>query len=92
MGQWDVVRLIPGHGGQGDASTIRGQRAYLAAMINGVRDGKGSSADDLVKQIDLLLAQSVGPGPGAKCHVDSGDLRRTESTLSGVTCSSILPP
>jgi glyoxylase-like metal-dependent hydrolase (beta-lactamase superfamily II) len=62
MGPWDIVRLIPGHGAQGDASTIRGQRAYLAAMINGVRDGlaKGSSADDLVKQINLTAHNPWG--------------------------------
>lgn len=53
--QKDVVKLIPGHGGQGSTETLRGQRAYLADMINGVRDGigKGTTADQLAKQLDL---------------------------------------
>jgi len=51
----DVGRVVPGHGGLGDVSTLRGQRAYLADMIQGVRAGlaKGASADELMKQVDL---------------------------------------
>jgi len=53
--QKDVAVLIPGHGGRGSTDTLRGQRAYLADMINGVRDGiaKGESAEQLGKQLDL---------------------------------------
>ena len=53
--QKDVGILIPGHGGKGTTETLRGQRAYLADMINGVRDGiqKGATADQLAKQLDL---------------------------------------
>lgn len=53
--QKDVGVLIPGHGGQGTTETLRGQRAYLADMINGVRAGiqKGATADQLAKQLDL---------------------------------------
>jgi glyoxylase-like metal-dependent hydrolase (beta-lactamase superfamily II) len=55
LAQKDVMKLIPGHGTPGDVSTIRGQRAYIAAIINGVRDAKakGTSADDLLKSLDL---------------------------------------
>jgi cyclase len=53
--QKDVVILIPGHGGKGATDTLRGQRAYLADMINGVRAGieKGATAEQLAKQLDL---------------------------------------
>ena len=55
LAQKDVGILIPGHGGKGTTETLRGQRAYLADMINGVRDGiqKGATADQLAKQLDL---------------------------------------
>jgi cyclase len=51
----DVGILIPGHGAQGSSDTIRGQRAYMADIINGVRTGiqKGATAEQLEKQIDL---------------------------------------
>jgi cyclase len=53
--QKDVTVLIPGHGGKGTTDTLRGQRAYLADMINGVRDGmaKGLTGEQLAKQLDL---------------------------------------
>ena len=52
---WDVATLIPGHGEPGTTATIRGQRAYIAAIINGVRDaaGNGVSEPDLEKKLDL---------------------------------------
>lgn len=55
MSQWPVIRLVPGHGDPGDSTTIRGQRAYLAAMIDSVRAGvaRGASADDIVASTDL---------------------------------------
>jgi hypothetical protein len=47
--------LIPGHGGKGTTETLRGQRAYLADMIDGVRAGiaKGATADQLAQELDL---------------------------------------
>jgi len=53
--QKDVTTLIPGHGGKGTTDTLRGQRAYLADMINGVRDGigKGLTGEQLAGQLDL---------------------------------------
>ncbi len=55
MALMDVGRLVPGHGALGGGDTIRGQRAYLADLINGVREAirKGASADDVSKTIDL---------------------------------------
>lgn len=55
LAQKDVTVLIPGHGGKGTTDTLRGQRAYLADIINGVRDGiaKGVGGDQLAKQLDL---------------------------------------
>jgi len=53
--QYGVARVVPGHGGEGDARTLDGQRAYLADMIQGIRDGtaQGKSADDLARGLDL---------------------------------------
>ena len=47
--------LIPGHGGKGTTETLRGQRAYLADMIDQVRDGieKGATAEQLAQGMDL---------------------------------------
>jgi glyoxylase-like metal-dependent hydrolase (beta-lactamase superfamily II) len=55
LAQRDVAVLIPGHGNQGTAETIRGQRAYLADMVNQVRAGiaRGARAEDLEKEINL---------------------------------------
>ena len=62
MGHFDVGRLIPGHGGPGTIETIRGQRAYLADMINGVRAAmeKGTSAEQLSKEMDLAKHKPWG--------------------------------
>jgi cyclase len=53
--QKDVTVLIPGHGGKGTTDTLRGQKAYLADMIKGVRAGiaKGLTGEQLAKQLDL---------------------------------------
>ena len=55
LAQKDVGIVIPGHGAQGTVAAIRGNRAYLADLINQVRAGiaKGAGADDLVKSVKL---------------------------------------
>ena len=55
LAQKDVAIVIPGHGGQGTIDTLRGNRGYLADMIDQVRAGieKGRSADDLAGAMDL---------------------------------------
>jgi glyoxylase-like metal-dependent hydrolase (beta-lactamase superfamily II) len=55
MALMDVARVIPGHGSPGGAETIRGQRAYLAELVNGVRSavGKGAPAEQALRAIDL---------------------------------------
>lgn len=55
LAQKDVTTLIPGHGGKGTTDTLRGQRAYLADIINGVRDGvaKGLDGEQVARQLDL---------------------------------------
>jgi cyclase len=55
LAQKDVAIVIPGHGAQGTVAAIRGNRAYLADMINQVRAGieRGASADQLAKEIKL---------------------------------------
>ncbi|MDQ2777403.1 MAG: MBL fold metallo-hydrolase [Acidobacteriota bacterium] len=47
--------VIPGHGIQGTIESLRGQRAYLAAIIEAVKDGiaKGDSVEQLQKSINL---------------------------------------
>src|SRR5579863_9712387 len=51
----DVAVLIPGHGEPGTTATIRLQRTYLAAIINGVRDAiaKNVPEPELEKSLDL---------------------------------------
>lgn len=65
LGQMDVARLIPGHGGQGTVETIKGQRAYLADMINGVRAGfeRKATADQLATEIQLAQHKPWGQDP-----------------------------
>jgi glyoxylase-like metal-dependent hydrolase (beta-lactamase superfamily II) len=65
MADWPVVHLVPGHGDLGDARTLRGQRAYLAAMIDGVRAGlaRGASADDIAGSIDFSRHVPFGRDP-----------------------------
>lgn len=55
LSQKDVGIVFPGHGDQGTSDTLRGQRAYLADMINAVRAGiaRGATAEQLEKEIDL---------------------------------------
>jgi glyoxylase-like metal-dependent hydrolase (beta-lactamase superfamily II) len=55
LAQKDVAIVIPGHGSQGTTDTLRGQRAYLADIINSVRDGiaRGATGDQLAEQLDL---------------------------------------
>jgi cyclase len=55
LAQKDVGIVIPGHGAQGTVAAIRGNRAYLADLINQVRAGvgRGATADQLEKEIKL---------------------------------------
>jgi glyoxylase-like metal-dependent hydrolase (beta-lactamase superfamily II) len=67
LAQWDVKIVVPGHGRPGTTATLRGQRAYLADMVDQVRAGiKGSrTADQLAKEIDLSRHQPFGAGSSA---------------------------
>ena len=51
----EVSILIPGHGIQGTAEALHGQRAFLAEVIKQVRAGmaRGATAEQLATQIDL---------------------------------------
>jgi glyoxylase-like metal-dependent hydrolase (beta-lactamase superfamily II) len=55
MALMDIGIVIPGHGAQGTEDALRGQRAYLAGIINGVRAGlaRGATAEQLASQINL---------------------------------------
>ncbi len=55
LSQYEPAQVVPGHGVLGDKQALAGQRAYLAAMITGVRSGiaRGESADQLAESLDL---------------------------------------
>lgn len=46
--------LVPGHGRDGNAESLKGQRAYLSVIFDAARAGvaKGSSDDEIFKSID----------------------------------------
>jgi cyclase len=51
----DPAIVVPGHGIQGTVDALRGQRAYIAAIADGVKAGiaKGETVEQLQKDIDL---------------------------------------
>jgi glyoxylase-like metal-dependent hydrolase (beta-lactamase superfamily II) len=55
LANWDVKTVVPGHGELGTTESLRQQRAYLADMLQQVRQGvkEGKSKEELVKEIDL---------------------------------------
>lgn len=65
--QWDVNIVVPGHGRPGTTETLRGQRAYLAEMVDKVRAGIQASktADQLAREIDLSHHHPFGARPSA---------------------------
>ena len=58
----DIAILVPGHGAPGGVETIRAQRAYLAAIINGVRDAvsRNVAEPELEKSLDLTTFAGYG--------------------------------
>ena len=55
MATWDITTVVPGHGELCTKETLKNQRAYLADMLQQVRNGikAGKSKEELVKEIDL---------------------------------------
>jgi glyoxylase-like metal-dependent hydrolase (beta-lactamase superfamily II) len=62
LAQKDAGIVIPGHGPQGTVATLRGNRAYLAEMINQIRAGmaRGATGEQLAKEIKLTQFQPWG--------------------------------
>jgi cyclase len=62
LAQWDVKTLVPGHGSLGATQTLRGQRDYIADMLQQVQAGvrAGKTADELASAIDLSKHGSFG--------------------------------
>jgi cyclase len=62
---WDPAIVIPGHGVPGDVATLHGQRAYLAAMLDGVLAGiRGhKNVDQIAREIDLSQHRPFGADP-----------------------------
>ena len=67
LAQWDAKIVVPGHGRPGTTETLRGQRAYLADMVDQVRAGIRASktADQLAAQIDLSRHHPFGAASSA---------------------------
>jgi cyclase len=80
LAQWDVKTVVPGHGRVGGTEVLRGQRDYLAAIVNHVRAGisAGKSADQLVQEIDLSKHQPWG----ATATANAGSIRAIHRRLS----------
>ncbi len=55
--KYGVAQVIPGHGQPGGNEALAGQRAYIQAIIDGVRAGigKGQTADQLADTLDLSM-------------------------------------
>jgi glyoxylase-like metal-dependent hydrolase (beta-lactamase superfamily II) len=51
----DAGQLVPGHGPIGSHESIAPQRAYMAALVDGVKAGiqRGESADEIARKLDL---------------------------------------
>jgi glyoxylase-like metal-dependent hydrolase (beta-lactamase superfamily II) len=62
MAQWDVKTVVPGHGRPGPVEILRGQRDYLADMLDQVRAGIRASKtiDELAREVDLSRHQPFG--------------------------------
>ena len=62
LAQGKIRTVVPGHGSLATTETLRGQRAYLADMLEKVRGGiaAGKTADQLVQEIDLSKHGSFG--------------------------------
>jgi glyoxylase-like metal-dependent hydrolase (beta-lactamase superfamily II) len=67
MAQWDVKTVVPGHGRPASVEILRGQRAYLADMLDQVRAGIGASktVDQLATEVDLSRHQPFGAASSA---------------------------
>ncbi|MBK7609717.1 MAG: MBL fold metallo-hydrolase [Saprospiraceae bacterium] len=59
---WDVDILIPGHGLPGSTENLRQQKAYLADMLDQVKQGikSGKSKQTLVQEINLSVHPVYG--------------------------------
>jgi glyoxylase-like metal-dependent hydrolase (beta-lactamase superfamily II) len=81
LAKWDVKTVVPGHGSLATTETLRGQRAYLADMLEQVRAGMraAKSADQLVAEIDLSKHGSFG----ANADSNGVSIRAMERKLAG---------
>lgn len=55
LSKMDITTLIPGHGGIGNRDSITPQRAYIAAMIEGIEKGikQKKTAGEIADSLDL---------------------------------------
>jgi hypothetical protein len=59
------MTIVPGHGAPGTPEILRGQRAYLAAMVNGVRAAvqRGTPLEQVQKELDFSKHTPWGQNP-----------------------------
>jgi cyclase len=83
LARWDVTTVVPGHGDLGSTATLRGQRAYLADMVQQVRAGiqSGKTADQLAESIDLSRHKPFGVNREANARSIRGMYRRLSTKL-----------
>ena len=74
----DIGIVIPGHGAQGTVEAIRGNRAYLADMINQVRTGieRGVALDQLETTIKLTQHKPWGEDEATQSNFHTRALRQ----------------
>ena len=81
LARWDVKIVVPGHGRIGGTEVLRGQRDYLAAIVEHVRGGikAGKTVDQLTQEIDLSRHQPWATTSGANASA----IRAVHRKLSG---------
>jgi cyclase len=81
LSRWEVKTVVPGHGRVGAADILRGQRDYLAAIVEQVRAGiqAGKTLEALVREIDVSRHQPWAATPGANASA----IRAVHRKLAG---------
>ena len=78
--------VVPGHGREGTVDALKGQRAYLAAVFDGVKAGieKGASENEIYNQIDWSKYKPWSDDE-KRNHVAVAAVYKKFSSMSGTT-------
>jgi glyoxylase-like metal-dependent hydrolase (beta-lactamase superfamily II) len=62
LAEWKARVVVPAHGELGSVDTLRGQRSYLAEMLEKVEEGlrAGRTADEVAGAMDLSKHRPFG--------------------------------